>query len=250
MPESEYDVTYPRDGVIRAAGGLVVRRVDGAPQVLVVHRPKYDDWSLPKGKLNTDEHPLLAAVREVAEETGYATTVGRPLQEIRYLKDGQPVEDQLLVGDDVLEHRRVESDVGAGFNLEVEVGVVTSFGAARVNHHHLGPALLARSHDALVDDRVTPSGVRADQHEKIGVIEVLISARDGIRAKRADVAGNRLLVTFFREEPPAEARSKALALADRARGPEELHFSGRELFIFFPEGMGRSKLPVPQDQAL
>jgi uncharacterized protein (DUF1697 family) len=59
------------------------------------------------------------------------------------------------------------------------------------------------------------------------------------------VAGNRLLVTFLREEPSAESRNKALALADRVRGPEELHFSGRELFIFFPEGMGRSKLPVP-----
>jgi len=64
-------------------------------------------------------------------------------------------------------------------------------------------------------------------------------------ARRTDVAGNRLLVTFLREEPSAESRNKALALADRVRGPEELHFSGRELFIFFPEGMGRSKLPVP-----
>ena len=64
-------------------------------------------------------------------------------------------------------------------------------------------------------------------------------------AGRTDVAGNRLLVTFLRDELPAEARSKALAVADRVGGPEELHFSARELFIYFPEGMGRSKLPVP-----
>jgi len=63
-------------------------------------------------------------------------------------------------------------------------------------------------------------------------------------AGRTDVASNRLLVTFLRDDPPAEGRNKVLALVDRVRGPEELHLSGRELFIYFPDGMGRSKLPV------
>jgi 8-oxo-(d)GTP phosphatase len=53
--------------VIRAAGGVVWRP---GPVVCVVHRPRYDDWSLPKGKLDAGEHPLAAAVREVWEETG------------------------------------------------------------------------------------------------------------------------------------------------------------------------------------
>jgi len=53
-----------------------------------VHRPKYDDWSLAKGKLTVDEHPVLGALREVWEETGFLAVPGRPLGEIRYLKDG------------------------------------------------------------------------------------------------------------------------------------------------------------------
>ncbi len=76
---------------IEAAGGVVWRITQrGVPEVAVVHRPKYDDWSLPKGKLNRGEHPLLAAGREVREETGYDAVLGRPLGEIRYAKHGQP----------------------------------------------------------------------------------------------------------------------------------------------------------------
>ena len=56
---------------VRAAGGLVRRRrEDGVEEVLVVHRPAYDDWSFPKGKLEADESEEDAAVREVEEETG------------------------------------------------------------------------------------------------------------------------------------------------------------------------------------
>ncbi len=52
---------------VRAAGGVVV---DEDGRVCVVHRPRYDDWSLPKGKLDGDESHREAAVREVHEETG------------------------------------------------------------------------------------------------------------------------------------------------------------------------------------
>jgi 8-oxo-dGTP diphosphatase len=55
---------------VRAAGGVVVRERDGRREVAVIHRPKYDDWSLPKGKLDAGEAWRVAAVREVAEETG------------------------------------------------------------------------------------------------------------------------------------------------------------------------------------
>ena len=48
----------------------------GGREVALVHRPRYDDWSFPKGKLAHGEHPLLAAVREVAEETGRLATLG------------------------------------------------------------------------------------------------------------------------------------------------------------------------------
>ncbi len=78
--------------MIEAAGGVLwrVSRRAQAPEVALVHRPKYDDWSLPKGKLLTGEHPIVGAVREMQEETGMTAAPGRPLGELRYLKDGQP----------------------------------------------------------------------------------------------------------------------------------------------------------------
>ena len=75
------------DGVradeVRAAGAVLWRPAGGGSQVALVHRPKYDDWSFPKGKLDPGEHVLLAAVREVAEETGLRVTLGRRLPPVR-----------------------------------------------------------------------------------------------------------------------------------------------------------------------
>lgn len=59
---------------IKAAGGLVWRDAERGRQLLVIHRERYDDWSLPKGKLDPGESWPDAARREVAEETGYAVT--------------------------------------------------------------------------------------------------------------------------------------------------------------------------------
>jgi len=70
--------------VIRAAGGLLWRDRPDGPRVALVHRPRYDDWSLPKGKLDDGEGSLAAAVREVAEETGAAVAVSRRLPSARY----------------------------------------------------------------------------------------------------------------------------------------------------------------------
>jgi 8-oxo-dGTP diphosphatase len=76
---------------VEAAGGLLWRTgPDGEPEIALVHRPRYDDWSLPKGKLEPGEHPLAAALREVREEAGSVATPGRPLGRTRYVKDGQP----------------------------------------------------------------------------------------------------------------------------------------------------------------
>jgi len=70
---------------IQAAGTVVLRRVqDGPREVLLVHRPKYDDWSFPKGKLERGEHATAAAVRETQEETGLRVRLGRPLGAQRY----------------------------------------------------------------------------------------------------------------------------------------------------------------------
>lgn len=67
--------------LIVAAGAVVVRK---GPEVLLVHRPKYDDWSFPKGKLDPAEHVTTAAVREVAEETGLDVRLGPPLSTQAY----------------------------------------------------------------------------------------------------------------------------------------------------------------------
>jgi 8-oxo-dGTP diphosphatase len=75
----------------RAAGGLVVRETEAGPLVAVVHRPRYDDWSLPKGKLGGGEGWREAAAREVLEETGMRCEIGDELAPARYRdRKGQP----------------------------------------------------------------------------------------------------------------------------------------------------------------
>jgi len=109
---------------IAAAGAVVLRR---GPEVLVVHRPKYDDWSFPKGKLDRDEHVTAAAVREVAEETGIDIRLGPPLPQQRYpLSGGEPRwkrvdwwSARVVGGDDVSTYRpNEEVDAVAWLPLE------------------------------------------------------------------------------------------------------------------------------------
>ncbi|MGN6694249.1 MAG: NUDIX hydrolase [Aquihabitans sp.] len=70
---------------VTAAGGVLWRRgADGAIEVLVVHRPRYDDWSFAKGKCDPGESFAETAQREVLEETGFAVAFGPELDEVRY----------------------------------------------------------------------------------------------------------------------------------------------------------------------
>lgn len=70
---------------VRAAGGVVWRRTDGGVEVLLVHRPRYDDWTLPKGKADPEESEEACALREVEEETGWRCRLGRELGTVSYL---------------------------------------------------------------------------------------------------------------------------------------------------------------------
>jgi 8-oxo-dGTP diphosphatase len=85
-------VTSADTRTIEAAGGAVWRpnKAGDDIELALIHRPKYDDWSLPKGKLKPGEHPLVGAMREVEEETGLTCVVGRALGEVHYEKAGTP----------------------------------------------------------------------------------------------------------------------------------------------------------------
>ncbi|MEU2957036.1 NUDIX hydrolase [Streptomyces xanthochromogenes] len=79
------------DGTVLAAGCVLWRRSpwgDGGIEICLVHRPKYDDWSHPKGKLKRDEAALDGALREVLEETGFTCAPGAALPTAHYT-DGQ-----------------------------------------------------------------------------------------------------------------------------------------------------------------
>jgi 8-oxo-dGTP pyrophosphatase MutT (NUDIX family) len=69
---------------VEAAGGVIVRDHAGEPRIAVIHRPKHDDWSFPKGKLEPGEGWLDAALREVEEETGLRCRALRELSTARY----------------------------------------------------------------------------------------------------------------------------------------------------------------------
>ncbi|MFI9204965.1 NUDIX hydrolase [Streptomyces sp. NPDC053048] len=125
--------------LVRAAGCVLWRRGDPI-EIALVHRPKYDDWSWPKGKLKRGEDPLRCAVREVLEETGMRCVPGAALRTSRYVVGGRPKEV----------HYWAAEAVGGAFlpNKEVDrlVWLVPSAARERLTHDRDRPlvdALLA-----------------------------------------------------------------------------------------------------------
>ncbi|MFI6645868.1 NUDIX hydrolase [Streptomyces sp. NPDC050504] len=82
------------NGTVLAAGCVLWRHspFDDGLELCLVHRPRYDDWSYPKGKLKRGEDALTGAVREVLEETGFHCEPGPALPTVRYVANGRPKE--------------------------------------------------------------------------------------------------------------------------------------------------------------
>ena len=74
----------PEAAEVKASGGVVRRTGEDGVEIAVVHRPQYDDWSLPKGKLDPGETWEEAALREVEEEIGLRCTLGEELPHVEY----------------------------------------------------------------------------------------------------------------------------------------------------------------------
>lgn len=83
------DARHSPDNHVLAAGGVVWRRTkSGELEVLLEHRKRYDDWSIPKGKIDPGESPVMTAIREIAEETGFQVRLGKFLKRVQYPLSG------------------------------------------------------------------------------------------------------------------------------------------------------------------
>ncbi|OLR91595.1 NUDIX hydrolase [Actinokineospora bangkokensis] len=127
---------------IRAAGAVLWRRARGGPEVAVVHRPRYDDWSLPKGKLDKGETTIAAAAREVAEETGSGCALAGHLGRVEYAVAGV---------DKVVDYFSARATTGS-FEVNDEVDELRWLPPAAA------AGLLTYPHDRGVLDRFTALG--------------------------------------------------------------------------------------------
>lgn len=153
-----------RPSEIRAAGVVVL---GPGRTVLLVHRPRYDDWSFPKGKLEPGEHELSAAVREAEEETGVQVRLGAPLSPQHYQVKGRDKRVYYWIGRPVGEH-----DVtGFAANDEVDhVAWVPLAEAAELLTYRYDRRTLSEAVDlrkktrTLIVLRHTKARARADWH--------------------------------------------------------------------------------------
>ena len=175
---------------VRAAGGIVLRDEGGGRSVALVHRPRYDDWSFPKGKLDVEEDEAAAALREVEEETGLRCRLGSSVGAVTYRdRRGRPK---------VVRYFLMDADGGTfAPNHEVdELRWVPVEDAAR---------LLSYAHDRNLLRRVL-AGVPAS------ALYVVRHAKAGIRAAWSGPDAERPLTR--------RGRKQARRLVERFRGLE------------------------------
>ena len=187
--------------IVSAAGGLVLKEnSDGKLKILVAHRPRYDDWGLPKGKADKGETPEQTAVREVLEETGYHCRVVAPLGTTRYRINGGIKEVHWFA------MRPLPDSPGFERNAEVdEIRWLTKKKAVR---------LLDYQNDR---DLITRPGMRG--LARTGTIHLLRHATAGDRNKWTGVDAVRPLTKKGRRQ------AEALAKGFRSAGIERIYTS-------------------------
>jgi len=129
-------------GPVRAAGVVLWRLspYDGEVELALIHRPRYDDWSLPKGKLKRGEESVAAALRETREETGLECELGAPLPTTRYLVDGRPKEVRYWAG------RAKPGSFAANDEVDRMVWLPPAAARHRLTHDHDRPLVDALLH--------------------------------------------------------------------------------------------------------
>ena len=120
----------PADNLVRAAGAVLV---DG-DRVALVHRPRYDDWTLPKGKHEPGEDDVAAALREVREETGFHGRIERDLGVVRYTVEKHGVVRPKVVRYYVMRAAAAGAFVpNAVMRIPARLVFCTSFGSPEIN---------------------------------------------------------------------------------------------------------------------
>ena len=175
---------------VRAAGGIVLQGEGESRSVALVHRPRYDDWSFPKGKLFDGEDEEAAALREVEEETGLRCRIGPVVGSVTYRdRHGRPK---------VVRYYRMDAD-GGSFTPSEEVDELRWVPVGRAG------GLLSYAHDRNLLRRVLAEASASP-------VYLIRHAKAGVRAQwqRPD------------EERPLtrRGRKQALRLVERFRGLE------------------------------
>ena len=200
--------------IVAAAGGAVWRPApDGGTEVAVVHRPRYDDWSLPKGKLDAGEHVLTAAVREVGEETGLAIVAGRRSVQTSYaVPEGLKRVDYWVM-----------QAVGGGFEPNDEVDELrwlpTPAAADLCSHEHDRAVLadLARSDVPLMPTLILVRHGRAGNRSDWDGPDDLrpLDRRGRMQAQRLAEVLPAFLPVDLLSAPPVRCRESVEPLAER-----------------------------------
>ena len=182
--------------LVLAAGGVVGRDGPSGTEIVVVHRGRYDDWSLPKGKLSKGEHPLAAAVREVHEETGVRGVPRLRLPSTRYLTGAPDVEK-------TVDYWAMRPSAQDPFTPNEEVDEVRWVRLAEA------PALLTYGHDR---------GVLSAYADLPRITGVVVLVRHAYAGERADWPAPDVVRPLDGDgHATADALAEVLALFDPAR---------------------------------